>query len=108
MPGYEKLIDFLNKKSGNLKAKIAEIVEIILENDRFQELISNERFFFQKLADLINRILIPITMAVVLFLGYGLYSLVIVNAIIGLIIIGIKLHYLLKNKLIAINFNVKR
>ena len=44
MPGYEKLIDFLDKKSGNLKAKIAEIVEIILENDRFQELISNGDF----------------------------------------------------------------
>lgn len=44
MPGYEKLIDFLDKKSGNLKAKIAEIVEIILENDRFQELISKGDF----------------------------------------------------------------
>ena len=44
MPGYEKLIDFLDKKSGNLKAKIAEIVEIILESDSFKELISKGDF----------------------------------------------------------------
>lgn len=70
-------------------------------------LISNERFAFQKLADLINKILTVITMVIVLILGYKLYSLVIVNAIAGIITIFIKLKYINKNNLMIINFRSK-
>ncbi|WP_426350438.1 oligosaccharide flippase family protein [Alloiococcus sp. CFN-8] len=70
-------------------------------------LISNERFSFQKLADLMNKIITVITMVIVLLLGYKLYSLVIVNAISGIITIVLKLIYIYKNNLIEINFKIK-
>ena len=70
-------------------------------------LISNERFVFQKSADIVNRIMTVTTMVIVLILGYKLYSLVIVNAITGIITIGIKLKYIRDNNLMLINFKSK-
>lgn len=70
-------------------------------------LISNERFAFQKFVDLTNKIITIATMVVVLLFGYRLYSLVIVNAIIGMITIGLKLSYININRLIEINFKSK-
>jgi O-antigen/teichoic acid export membrane protein len=67
-------------------------------------LISNEKFAFQKFTDLINKLLTVVTMVVVLLLGYRLYSLVIVNTIIGSLTIGLKLSYIYKHRLIEINF----
>lgn len=67
-------------------------------------LISNERFMFQKLADLVNKILVVATMVIVLLLGYRLYSLVIVTAISGFLTIGLKLRYVCKHHLLQINF----
>ena len=40
MPGYEKLIDFLDKQSGNLIDGITEAIGTILKNNKFRELIS--------------------------------------------------------------------
>lgn len=70
-------------------------------------LISYERFVFLKLADLFNKVLTTTTMVIVLLLGNELYSLVIVNAIMGILTIGIKLKYIFKNKLLEINFKSK-
>lgn len=70
-------------------------------------LISYERFAFQKFMDLINKILTVITMVLVLILNYKLYSLVIVNAIVGVITIIIKLNYIIKNNLVEVNFKAR-
>jgi O-antigen/teichoic acid export membrane protein len=70
-------------------------------------LISNERFAFQKFTDLFQKILTIFTMVLVLEFGYGLYSLVIVNAITGIIKIVIKILYVRKNKILEINFKSK-
>lgn len=59
-------------------------------------LISGEKFIFFKTLSLISRVLNIVLMVIALLLGYGLYSLVIVNAISGLTIIILKLHYLRK------------
>ena len=70
-------------------------------------LISSERFAFQKFTDIINKILTVATMVIVLLLGYKLYSLVIVNALVGIITIVIKIKYIHQNKLMQINFKAK-
>lgn len=67
-------------------------------------LISNERFIFLKFIDLLNKFLVIITMVIVLILGYKLYALVIVNAVIGIVSIILKLNYLIANRLLNINF----
>ena len=59
-------------------------------------LIANERFVFIKLLDLFQKILLLILMVVALLLDYGLYALVIVNAIVGLIKIFIQYIYIEK------------
>lgn len=70
-------------------------------------LISNERFVFLKFADILHKVLAVASIVVVLLLGYGLYALVVVNAITGLITIALKLRYMLKNRLLSINFKAK-
>lgn len=54
-------------------------------------LTAYEEFIYQKLADVIYRILLVVFMIIALLSGGGLYALVLVNAIVGLIIIGYKL-----------------
>jgi O-antigen/teichoic acid export membrane protein len=70
-------------------------------------LISNERFVFLKSVDMLHKALTVATMIIVLIIGYKLYALVIVNTITGLLTIALKLNYILKNKLISINFRAK-
>lgn len=60
-------------------------------------LVSGERFIFQKLTVLISKVLNVVLMVTALLMGYGLYSLVIVNAFSGIIIISFKLYFLKKN-----------
>lgn len=60
-------------------------------------LVSGERFIFQKSTALVSKVLNIALMVAALLLGYGLYSLVVVNAFSGLIIIGLKLYFLKKN-----------
>lgn len=57
-------------------------------------LVSGERFIFQKSTALISKVLNIALMVAALLMGYGLYSLVVVNAFSGLVIIGMKLYFL--------------
>ena len=70
-------------------------------------LISHERFVFLKFADMLCKMLAVASIIVVLLLGYGLYALVVVNAVTVLITIALRLSYLLKNRLISVNFRSK-
>ena len=63
-------------------------------------LTAYEKFIQLKLCDLFNKIFIVITMAICLLNGYGLYALVLVNAISGIITIILKL-VILKQKTFA-------
>lgn len=60
-------------------------------------LVSGEWFIFQKSAALASKILNIVLMVAALLMGYGLYSLVVVNAFSGLVIIGMKLYFLKKH-----------
>ena len=68
-------------------------------------LISNERFVFIKILDLFHKILVLILMVIALLLDYGLYALVIVNAIVGLIKIIIQYIYIKKYTDASVDFN---
>lgn len=61
-------------------------------------IISGEWFIFQKSMGLVAKVLNIVLMVGALLMGYGLYSLVIVSAITGLLIIGIKLYFLQKKQ----------
>jgi O-antigen/teichoic acid export membrane protein len=67
-------------------------------------LISNEKFVFLKLADLLHKVFTVTTMVIILVLGYKLYALVTVNAVTGLLLIAFKLSFIQKSKLISVNF----
>lgn len=60
-------------------------------------LVSGEWFIFQKSTALITKVLNIALMVAALLMGYGLYSLVVVNAFCGIIVIGLKLYFLSKN-----------
>lgn len=70
-------------------------------------LISHERFAFYKFVEIFNKLFTVILIVIVLYLGYNLYALVIVNAIIGTLSIVLKLGYIFKNGLMEINFKSK-
>ncbi|MBC9785828.1 oligosaccharide flippase family protein [Heliobacterium chlorum] len=57
-------------------------------------LIANERFVFTKLTDLLSKVLILLFMFGALYLGYKLYAVVLINALIGLLLIIIKFIYI--------------
>lgn len=59
-------------------------------------LVSGEWFIFQKSTELISKVLNIVLMVVALLMGYGLYSLVVVNAFCGILIIGLKLYFIQK------------
>jgi O-antigen/teichoic acid export membrane protein len=59
-------------------------------------IVSGEWFIFQKSLELFSKVLNIGLMVTALMMGYGLYSLVIVNAFCGLLLIGIKLFFLQK------------
>lgn len=59
-------------------------------------LVSGEWFIFQKSTALVSKVLNIALMVAALLLGYGLFSLVVVNAFSGLVIIGMKLYFLKK------------
>lgn len=70
-------------------------------------LISNEKFAFYRFQELFNRVVTVITMMAVLFIGGRLYSLVIVNAVVGLLTIALKGSYIWKKKLVGVNIRAK-
>jgi len=60
-------------------------------------LFSGEWFIFHKITGLVNKVLNVVLMIVALIMGYGLYSLVVVNAGLGFLLIIWKLYFLKKN-----------
>lgn len=69
--------------------------------------IAFERFVFLKLCDFINKCLTIVLMVIALYFGYKLYSLVFINALVGIFIIIIKLFYLRKHTNINVDFKFK-
>ena len=67
-------------------------------------LIANERFVFIKLADLFNKIFTVATMVIALLLGHKVFSLILVNALVGILTIIIKFKYIYDQNLMKIDF----
>lgn len=70
-------------------------------------LIAYERFMLLKLCDVISKVGTIICMVIALYLGYKLYALVAINALVGILIIVLKLVYLNKTTTIKIDFKYK-
>ena len=70
-------------------------------------LTAYEQFVGLKLADLFHKIFIIVAMVAALLLGYGVYALVIVNAISGLLTIAIKLLIIHKKTRVKVNFKFR-
>jgi O-antigen/teichoic acid export membrane protein len=68
-------------------------------------LSANEKFIQLKICELINKLLIVGLMSMCLLLGYGLYALVSVNAIAGVIMIVLKLCVIRKYTSTRVNFS---
>ena len=68
-------------------------------------LTSYEQFIPLKACDLFQKVLVVASMAVCLLLGYGLYALVLVNSISGIIVILMKFYYVKKKTTVNINFH---
>lgn len=69
-------------------------------------LISYEKFKELKLCELLNKVISVSLIILALLFGYGLYALVTVNAISGLVIIVIKLVIIKRTTPIKINFSI--
>lgn len=67
-------------------------------------LTAYENFVGLKLADLFHKVFIIVAMVISLLLGYGVYALVTVNAISGLLTIAIKLIVVRKKTSVRVNF----
>ena len=67
-------------------------------------LTSYENFVGLKLADLFHKVFIIVAMVISLLLGYGVYALVTVNAISGILTIIIKLIIIKKKTPVKVNF----
>lgn len=70
-------------------------------------LSANEKFIQLKLCELANKIIIVVTMSACLLMGYGLYALVLVHALAGLIMICLKLYCIKRFTKTNINFRYK-
>lgn len=68
-------------------------------------LTAYEKFIQLKLADVIYRVLIIVLMVAALLAGYGLYALVTVNAVVGLLIVLYKLIVIKKTTTVKVNFH---
>lgn len=68
-------------------------------------LTANEKFIQIKFCDLLNKILIVVLMSSCLLLGYGLYALVLVNAIAGICMNALKLYFVKKYTNTRINLS---
>ena len=70
-------------------------------------LTAYEQFVGLKVADLFHKVFIIVAMVIALIMGYGVYALVIVNAISGLLTILIKLMIVRKKTAVRVNFKHK-
>lgn len=68
-------------------------------------LTANEKFIQLKFCDLFHKLFIVISMTVCLLLGYGLYALVWVNIIAGLLAIALKLYFIKRDTNTSVNFS---
>lgn len=68
-------------------------------------LTSYEKFVQLKICDVLHKVLIVVAMTLCLLLGYGLYALVLVNALSGLLTIVAKLWCIKRYTNMNINFN---
>lgn len=66
-----------------------------------------ERFVGLKLADLFHKVFIIVAMVASLLLGYGVYALVTVNAVAGLLTIAVKLLIIQKKTQVKVNFKYR-
>lgn len=70
-------------------------------------LIAYERFVILKLCDIFSKIFVVMSIVIALYFGYKLYAIVAINAVIGLLMIIIKLFYLSKSTKLRIEFSYK-
>jgi len=70
-------------------------------------LSANEKFIQLKLCELANKIIVVVIMSACLLMGYGLYALVSVHAVSGLIMIGLKLYCVRRFTYTKIKFHYK-
>lgn len=70
-------------------------------------LTAYEQFVGLKIADLFHKAFIIVAMVIALLLGYGVYALVVVNALSGLLTIAIKLVIIKKKTKVKVNFKYK-
>ena len=70
-------------------------------------LTSYEKFIQLKTCDLIHKLFIVVTMSVCLLLGQGLYALVLVNSIAGILVIGLKLWVVKRDTPLSVNLKFK-
>ena len=68
-------------------------------------LTSYEKFVQLKICDLFNKIFIIVMMVIALLMGFGVYALVSVNAVAGLLTILIKLVVIRKQTKVRVNFS---
>lgn len=68
-------------------------------------LTANEKFIQLKLCDLAHKLIIVFTMTACLMLGYGLYALVWVNIIAGLLAIVFKLYFIKRDTQTSVNLS---
>lgn len=68
-------------------------------------LTANEKFIQLKLCDLAHKLFIVISMTACLLAGYGLYALVYVNIIAGLLAIALKLFFIKRDTNTSVNFS---
>ncbi len=70
-------------------------------------LTAYENFVELKLADLFHKVFIVVAMIIALLMGYGVYALVTVNAVSGILTILIKLYIIRKKTKVKVNFKCK-
>lgn len=68
-------------------------------------LTAYEKFIQLKLIDLIQKVLVVVLMIIALLAGYGLYALVLVNALAGIIAIILKLAAIKRETDVSVNFS---
>lgn len=70
-------------------------------------LVAHERFIFYRFTEFVNKVIVVVSMIVALLLGEGIFALVVVNAVAGLIVILLKTAYIRKNHLVRPNFKAR-
>ena len=70
-------------------------------------LSAHEKFVQLKSCDVIHKLIVVGAMTICLLVGYGLYALVLVNALAGIVMIAIKLYFIKRYTLQEVNLSYK-